>query len=212
MPQYVIDQFSKLAGGDFLMTTGVGQHQMWAAQWTKFTRPRAWVTSGGLGSMGFGLPAAMGAQAAFPDSLVVDIDGDGSFVMNIQELATLHCENLPVKMIVLNNQHLGMVVQWEDRFHGGNRAHTYLGPVDHPEAVGEGSGDLPETTYPDFVTIARGFGVAARQIRKKEDVVAALREMIAHPGPYVLDILVPYQEHVLPMIPAGGTFRDIIKS
>ncbi len=212
MPQYVIDQFSKLAGGDFLMTTGVGQHQMWAAQWTKFTRPRAWVTSGGLGSMGFGLPAAMGAQAAFPDSLVVDIDGDGSFVMNIQELATLHCESLPVKMIVLNNQHLGMVVQWEDRFHGGNRAHTYLGPVEHPEAVGEGSGDLPETTYPDFVTIAKGFGVAARQIRKKEDVVEALREMIAHPGPYVLDILVPYQEHVLPMIPAGGTFRDIIKS
>ncbi len=212
IPQYVIDQFSKIAGGDFLMTTGVGQHQMWAAQWTKFTRPRAWVTSGGLGSMGFGLPAAMGAQAAFPDALVVDIDGDGSFVMNIQELATLYCENLPVKMIVLNNQHLGMVVQWEDRFHGGNRAHTYLGPVDHPEAVGEGSGDLPETTYPDFVTIARGFGVAARQIRKKEDVVGALQEMIAHPGPYVLDILVPYQEHVLPMIPAGGTFRDIIKS
>ena len=212
MPQYVIDQFSKIAGGDFLMTTGVGQHQMWAAQWTKFTRPRAWVTSGGLGSMGFGLPAAMGAQAAFPDALVVDIDGDGSFVMNIQELATLYCENLPVKMIVLNNQHLGMVVQWEDRFHGGNRAHTYLGPVDHPEAVGEGSGDLPETTYPDFVTIAKGFGVAARQIRRKEDVVGALQEMIAHPGPYVLDILVPYQEHVLPMIPAGGTFRDIIKS
>ncbi len=212
IPQYVIDQFSKISGGEFLMTTGVGQHQMWAAQWTKFSRPRAWVTSGGLGSMGFGLPAAMGAQAAFPDALVVDIDGDGSFVMNIQELATLYCENLPVKMIVLNNQHLGMVVQWEDRFHGGNRAHTYLGPVDHPEAVGEGSGDLPETTYPDFVTIARGFGVAARQIRKKDEVVAALREMIDHPGPYVLDVLVPYQEHVLPMIPAGGTFRDIIKS
>jgi acetolactate synthase-1/2/3 large subunit len=212
MPQYVIDQFSKLTNGDFLMTTGVGQHQMWAAQWTKFARPRTWVTSGGLGSMGFGLPAAMGVQAAFPDALVVDIDGDGSFAMNIQELATLYCENLPVKMIVLNNQHLGMVVQWEDRFHGGNRAHTYLGPVDHPEAVGEGSGDLPETTYPDFVTIARGFGIAARQIRRKEDVVDALKEMIAHHGPYILDILVPYQEHVLPMIPAGGTFRDIIKS
>ena len=89
--------------------------------------------------MGFGLPAAMGAQAAFPDALVVDVDGDGSFVMNIQELATLYCENLPVKMIVLNNQHLGMVVQWEDRFHGGNRAHTYLGPIDHPEATGQGS-------------------------------------------------------------------------
>jgi acetolactate synthase-1/2/3 large subunit len=212
IPQYVLDQFSNLAKGEFLMTTGVGQHQMWAAQWTKFTRPRTWVTSGGLGSMGFGLPAAMGAQAAFPDALVVDVDGDGSFVMNIQELATLYCEKLPVKVILVNNQHLGMVVQWEDRFHAGNRAHTYLGPIDHPEAVGQGEGDLPAVTYPDFVTIARGFGVAARQVRKKSEVVDALKEMIAHPGPYVLEVLVPYQEHVLPMIPAGGTVRDIIKS
>ena len=212
LPQYVVDQFSKLARGKFLMTTGVGQHQMFAAQWTTFDQPRTWVTSGGLGSMGFGLPAAMGVQAAFPDALVVDIDGDGSFVMNIQELATVKCENLPVKMIVLNNQHLGMVVQWEDRFHGGNRAHTYLGPVDHPEYTGQGDGDLPETTYPDFVAVARGFGIAARQIRRKEDVIPALKEMIAHDGPYVLDVLIPYQEHVLPMIPAGGTYREIIKS
>jgi acetolactate synthase-1/2/3 large subunit len=212
LPQYVIDQFSQLAGGEFIMATGVGQHQMWAAQWTRFTHPRAWITSGGLGSMGFGLPAAMGAQAARPDTLVVDIDGDGSLLMNIQELATCYCESLPVKVILLNNQHLGMVVQWEDRFHAGNRAHTYLGPIDHPEAVGQGEGDLPEVTYPDFVAIARGFGVAARQIRKKSEVVDALREMIAHPGPYVLDVCVPYQEHVLPMIPAGGTVRDIIKS
>ena len=212
LPQYVLDQFSQLAKGGFLMTTGVGQHQMWAAQWTKFTEPRTWVTSGGLGSMGFGLPAAMGAQAAFPDALVVDVDGDGSFLMNIQELATCFCENLPVKVILLNNQHLGMVVQWEDRFHAGNRAHTYLGPIDHPEATGEGAGDLPEVTYPDFVTIAKGFGVAARQIRKKSEVIDALKEMIAHKGAYVLEVLVPYQEHVLPMIPAGGTYRDIIKS
>ena len=212
MPQYVIDQFSNLARGDFIMTTGVGQHQMWAAQWTRFNKARTWVTSGGLGSMGFGLPAAMGAQAAFPDTLVVDVDGDGSLVMNIQELATLYCEKLPVKVILLNNQHLGMVVQWEDRFHAGNRAHTYLGPIDHPEAIGQGEGDLPDVTYPDFVTIAKGFGVAARQVRKKAEVVDALKEMIAHDGPYVLEILVPYQEHVLPMIPAGGTYRDIIKS
>jgi acetolactate synthase-1/2/3 large subunit len=212
MPQYVIDQFSDLVKGEFVMSTGVGQHQMWAAQWTKFNHPRTWITSGGLGSMGFGLPAAMGAQAARPDALVVDVYGDGSFVMNIQELATLHCEKLPVKVILLNNQHLGMVVQWEDRFHAGNRAHTYLGPIDHPEATGQGEGDLPEVTYPDFVTIARGFGVAARQVRKKSEVVDALKEMIAHPGPYVLEVLVPYQEHVLPMIPAGGTVRDIIKS
>jgi acetolactate synthase-1/2/3 large subunit len=212
MPQYVIDQFSNLVRGEFIMTTGVGQHQMWAAQWTRFSRPRTWVTSGGLGSMGFGLPAAMGAQAARPDALVVDVDGDGSFLMNIQELGTCYCENLPVKVILLNNQHLGMVVQWEDRFHAGNRAHTYLGPIDHPEAVGRGEGDLPEVTYPDFVAIAKGFGIAARQVRKKSEVVDALKEMIAHPGAYVLEVLVPYQEHVLPMIPAGGTVRDIIKS
>ncbi len=212
VPQYVIDQFSRLTDGEFYMTTGVGQHQMWAAQWTNFKRPRTWITSGGLGSMGYGLPAAMGAQAAFPDALVVDIDGDGSFVMNVQELATVYCENLPVKMIVLNNQHLGMVMQWEDRFHAGNRAHTYLGPVDHPEAIGQGLGALPEVPYPDFVTLARGFGIPARQIRDKSEVVDALKEMIAHKGPYVLDVLVPYQEHVLPMIPAGGTVRDTIKS
>ena len=106
----------------------------------------------------------------FPDALVVDIDGDGSFLMNIQELATVYCEKLPVKVIVLNNQHLGMVVQWEDRFHDGNRAHTYLGPIDHPEATGQGEGDLPESIYPDFVEIARGFGVTARQIRQKDEV------------------------------------------
>ena len=212
MPQYVIDQFSSLTQGEFIMTTGVGQHQMWAAQWTKFIRPRTWITSGGLGSMGYGLPAAMGAQAAFPDALVVDVDGDGSFVMNIQELATLFCESLPVKVILINNQHLGMVVQWEERFHAGNRAHTYLGPVDHPEAIGQGEGEQPEVTYPDFVALARGFGVAARQIRHKSEVIDALKEMISHPGPFVLDVLVPYQEHVLPMIPSGGTYRDIIKS
>ena len=105
LPQYVLEQFSKLTRGEFLMSTGVGQHQMWAAQWTQFKRPRTWMTSGGLGSMGYGLPAAMGAQAAFPDALVVDIDGDGSFLMNIQELATLYCEKLPVKVIILNNQY-----------------------------------------------------------------------------------------------------------
>jgi len=211
-PQYVVEKLYEITKGDAYITSDVGQHQMWAAQWTKFVKPRTWVTSGGLGSMGCGLPAAMGAQAARPGTLVVDVDGDGSFLMNIQELGTVYCENLPVKVILLNNQHLGMVVQWEDRFHAGNRAHTYLGPVDHPEAVGQGEGDLPEVTYPDFVTIARGFGVQARQIRRKSEVVDALKEMIAHPGPYVLDVLVPYQEHVLPMIPAGGTVREIIKS
>lgn len=212
VPQYVIDQLSKITKGDMIMTTGVGQHQMWAAQWTNFQHARAWVTSGGLGSMGFGLPSAMGAVAARSDMPVVDIDGDGSFVMNIQELATVACEKLPVKMIVLNNQHLGMVVQWEDRFYKSNRAHTYLGSIDDPEAIGAGEGSLPEVTYPDFVGLAKAFGVKGRQIRRKEDVIPALKEMLECPGPYVLDVLVPYQEHVLPMIPAGGSVKDIIKS
>ena len=211
-PYYVIEEINRLTKGEAVIATGVGQHQMWAAQWTRFKHPRTWISSGGLGSMGYGLPAAMGAQAAFPDALVVDIDGDGSFVMNIQELATVHCEKLPVKVIVLNNQHLGMVVQWEDRFLEGNRAHTYLGPIHHPEATGQGESEIPESLYPDFVEIARGFGVKARHVHKKAEVVDALAEMIAHPGPYVLDVMVPYQEHVLPMIPAGGTVRDIIKS
>jgi acetolactate synthase-1/2/3 large subunit len=182
-----------------IVTTGVGQHQMWAAQFWKFNEPRLWVTSGGLGSMGFGLPSAMGAQAAFPDRLVIDIDGDGSFLMNIQELACCKTEKLPVKVLLLNNQHLGMVVQWEDRFYAGNRAHTYLGAGDdHPP-------------YPDFVKIAEGFGIKSRQISRPGDLRAALEEMIDSDGPYVLDVLVPHQEHVLPMIPSGCTVRDIIK-
>jgi acetolactate synthase-1/2/3 large subunit len=183
---------------------------MWAAQFYKFRQPRHWLSSSGLGTMGFGLPAAMGVQASHPGALVVDIDGDGSMLMNVQELATLHCEKLPVKILLLNNQHLGMVVQWEDRFHEGNRAHTYLGPVDHPEAVGEGSGSHYDETYPNFVTVARGFGLQARQVRSRKEYPAALAEMLNSKGPYLLDVVTPYQEHVLPMIPSGRTVKDII--
>ena len=161
--------------------------------------------------MGFGLPSAMGAKAAYPDKLVVDIDGDGSFTMNIQELATCHCEKLPVKVLLLNNQHLGMVVQWEDRFMQGNRAHTYLGPIDQPEARGKGNGHGPEVRYPDFVAIAKGFGCGAASVKKKADLREALQEMIAYDGPFVLDVAVPYQEHVLPMIPSNGSVEDIIR-
>jgi acetolactate synthase-1/2/3 large subunit len=161
--------------------------------------------------MGFGLPAAMGAQVAHPESLVVDIDGDGSILMNIQEFATCNCENIPVKVLLLNNQHLGMVVQWEDRFFKGNRAHTYLGPVDHPEACGQGDGISPESRYPDFVAIARGFGWQAETVSAKQDLDGALRRLIDAKGPALLDVQVPYQEHVLPMIPSGMTVRDLIK-
>jgi acetolactate synthase-1/2/3 large subunit len=199
---------------DPIITVGVGQHQMWAAQFYKFDRPRRWLSSSGLGTMGFGLPAAMGVQSQYPGRLVIDIDGDGSILMNIQELATLHCEKLPVKVLLLNNQHLGMVVQWEDRFMQGNRAHTYLGPIDNPEWSGQGDGIGPtrlEDRYPNFVQIAKGFGCGAAYVDRKADLPAAIEEMLNYPGPYVLDVATPYQEHVLPMIPGGMTVRDIIK-
>ncbi len=212
LQQHAIAELSRLTRGeDTIVTVGVGQHQMWAAQFYKFMHPRTWLSSSGLGTMGFGLPAAMGAKAAHPNKLVVDIDGDGSFLMNVQELATCFCEKLPVKVLLLNNQHLGMVAQWEDRFFKGNRAHTYLGPIDNPEATGEGDGFGPETRYPDFVRIAHGFGCGGRFVKKKSELTAALQEMIDYDGPYVLDVEVPYQEHVLPMIPAGMTVRDLIK-
>ena len=183
---------------------------MWSAQFFQFRNPRTFLSSSGLGTMGFGLPAAMGAQAANPDALVVDIDGDGSFMMNIQELACCYCEKLPVKVLLLNNQHLGMVVQWEDRFFEGNRAHTYLGPIEHAEAVGQGSGPFAPNRYPDFVTIAKGFGCGGATVSKKADLEAALEEMINYDGPFVLDVEVPYQEHVVPMIPSGGSVDDMI--
>jgi acetolactate synthase-1/2/3 large subunit len=205
LPQHAIDRLWTILKDrgqidSTYVTTGVGQHQMWAAQYFHFNRPRTWITSGGLGAMGFGLPAALGVQAAHPDKLVIDIDGDGSFLMNVQELATAFTEKLPVKVLLLNNQHLGMVVQWEDRFFAGNRAHTYLGA---------GHGEEP---YPDFVTMARGFRCGTRRVSAKQDIDAALEELIDSKGPFVLDVMVPYQEHVLPMIPSGMTVRDIIKA
>ena len=185
---------------DTIVTTGVGQHQMWAAQYYHVNSPRTWFTSGGLGAMGFGLPAAMGAQAAFPNKTVIDIDGDGSFLMNIQELACAYCEKLPVKVLILNNQHLGMVVQWEDRFYESNRGHTYLGA------------GFDEEPYPDFTALAKGFRCGGRCISQKDDFDDAIVEMLDSKGPFVLDVQVPYQEHVLPMIPSGQTVRDIIKA
>ncbi len=196
---------------DTIVSVGVGQHQMWAAQYYKLREPQTWLSSSGLGTMGFGLPAAMGAKVAHPDKLVVDIDGDGSFLMNVQELATCFCEKIPVKVLLLNNQHLGMVVQWEDRFHAGNRAHTYLGPIDNPEATGQGDGMGPPIRYPDFVAIAKGFGCGARFVKERSELRAAIQEMIDYDGPFVLDVQVPYQEHVLPMIPSGKTVKDLIK-
>lgn len=198
-PQYAIQVLDELTKGEAIISTGVGQHQMWAAQYFTYNRPRQWLTSAGLGAMGFGLPAAAGAAVGNPGVTVVDIDGDGSFLMNVQELAMIRIENLPVKVMLLNNQHLGMVVQWEDRFYKSNRGHTYLGNPANEEEI-----------YPDFITIAKGFNIPAVRVVRKDEVREAIRVMLETPGPYLLDVIVPHQEHVLPMIPSGGAFEDVI--
>jgi acetolactate synthase-1/2/3 large subunit len=199
LPQMVIEMLYELTKGEAYITTGVGQHQMWAGQWYKYKYPRQLITSAGLGSMGFGYPAALGIKVALPDKEVIDIDGDGSFLMNIQELATAHVEKIAAKAIILNNQHLGMVVQWEDNFYAGNRGHTYLGDPDHRAEI-----------YPDYVRVCNSFGVPCERVMYKKDLRAALQKMLDAKTPYVLDVVTPYSEHVLPFIPAGRTVADMI--
>ena len=199
MPQYVIELLSELTQGEAIITTGVGLHQMWAGQFYKTKHPRHFISSSGLGTMGFGYPAALGAKVACPNQQVVDIDGDGSFMMNVQELATAHIEHIAAKAIILNNQYLGMVVQWEDRFYKSNRGHTFLGDPQNRQKV-----------YPDYVAISKGFNVPAERVTKKSELRAALQRMLDSTEPYLLDVIVPYTEHVLPMIPAGKTVHDII--
>ena len=205
VPQEAVQALYELTKGDAIITTGVGQHQMWAAQFYRFNEPRRYISSLGLGAMGFGYPAALGAKVACPHKQVIDIDGDGSFMMNIQELATAKIENIAAKAMILNNQHLGMVVQWEDRFYGSVRGNTILG-----DESNVGSPDNLAGLYPDFVRIAEGFGVKGRRVHLKSELRAGIQEMLDHDGPYVLDIIVPYTEHVLPMIPAGRTVKDML--
>ena len=198
-PQQVIRTLYEMTKGDAIITTGVGQHQMWAGQFYDFTKPRTFLTSAGLGSMGFGYPAALGAKLACPHKQVIDIDGDGSFQMNIQELATAHIEKIAAKAIVLNNRHLGMVMQWEDRFYKSNRGNTFLADPAHPNKE-----------YPDFVQIARGFNIPARKVTHPRELRPAIQELLDAETAYVLDVRVPYTEHVLPMIPANKSYKDII--
>jgi acetolactate synthase-1/2/3 large subunit len=205
MPQEAIQVLNNLTHGDAVITTGVGQHQMWAAQFYEFDHPRTYLSSLGLGTMGFGLPAALGAKVACPNQQVVNIDGDGSFLMNIQELATAAVEKIHAKTMILNNQHLGMVVQWEDLLYESCRAQTILGD---PQNIG--SPDNLEGLYPDFVAIAEGFGVKARRVVRKAELEEAIQEMLDHDGPYLLDVIVPYSEHVLPMIQQGKSAKEIL--
>ncbi len=199
LPQMVIEMLYELTKGDAIITTGVGQHQMWAAQYYKFKFPRQLLTSAGLGAMGYGYPAALGAKVAFPNKEVIDIDGDGSFLMNVQELATAHIERINAKAVILNNQHLGMVMQWEDKFYKGNRGHTYLGDPDNRKQI-----------YPDYIAMAKSFNVPCERVMYRKDLRAAVQRMLDTDEPYVLDVIVPYTEHVLPFIPAGKTVADMI--
>jgi len=199
LPQMAIEMLYELSQGEAIITTGVGQHQMWSAQYYKFKYPRQLLTSAGLGAMGYGYPAALGAKVAFPNRQVVDIDGDGSFLMNVQELATAHIEKIAAKALILNNQHLSMVMQWEDRFYAGNRGHTYLGDPENRKQI-----------YPDYVAMCKSFNVRAERVMYKQDLRAAMQRMLDADEAYVLDIIVPYTEHVLPFIPAGRTVADMI--
>ena len=191
-PQYVIEEISNLTNGEALMVTGVGQHQMWAAQYYRFKHPRRWCTSGGLGTMGYGLPTAMGVQAGNPGKLVINIDGDGSFAMNSQELATCFEEGLPVKTVIINNGGHGMVRQWQRIIYKERFCAIDLG------------------SSPDFVKLAEAYGCTGIRATKPSEVVPALEKMIATPGPVVLDVRVNKDECVFPMVPAGGANIDMI--
>ena len=192
-PQAVIEElYRQTADKDPIICTGVGQHL---------------ATSGGLGTMGYGLPASMGACLAYPDRLVVNIDGDGSMLMNIQELATIHVERLPVKCIILNNQHLGMVVQWEDLKYDSNRAQTFLAdPHDNYDPTHK----TEDVIYPNYPLICAGFGVKCERVLRIEELPAAITRMIESPEAYVLDVMVPHDVHVLPMILGGMSYKDVI--
>jgi acetolactate synthase-1/2/3 large subunit len=191
-PQYVIERVCELAKGGAVVTTEVGQNQMWTAQFFKFLKPRTFITSGGLGTMGFGFPAAIGAQVAFPDALVIDIAGDGSIQMNIQELATAVQFNLPVKVVILNNRFLGMVRQWQELFYGKRYTWTNMQHA------------------PDFVKVAEAYGAVGYRIEKENEVDKVLKEAFKNKRPTFIDVMVDPEESVYPMVPAGAPLREML--
>lgn len=191
-PQWVVEKIYELSGGEAIISTEVGQNQMWAAQFYTYKKPRTLLTSGGLGTMGYGFPAAIGAQFAFPDKLVVDIAGDGSIQMNIQELATAVSYKVPVKIVILNNGYLGMVRQWQELFYKRNYCATCL------------------HSNPDFVALARAYGAAGYLVEKPEDLEPTLKAAFAHPGPVVVDVRVEPEENVAPMVPAGAALSEML--
>lgn len=191
-PQQVVETLYGLTGGDAIISTEVGQNQMWAAQFFKYRKPRTLLTSGGLGTMGFGFPAAIGAQVAFPGATVIDIAGDGSIQMNIQELATAVCYGLPVKIVILNNGFLGMVRQWQELFYAKNYCSTCM------------------DFAPDFVKLAEAYGAAGFRITKQEDLQPILKEALETPKTVVVDVHVSKEENVYPMVPAGASLNEML--
>ncbi len=196
-PQQVIETIAEITQGEAIYLTEVGQHQMWAALFGQYKHPRSFISSGGLGVMGFGFPAAIGAQAACPDKLVIDIAGDGSIQMVIQELATAVCADLPVKVVILNNGFLGMIRQWQELFYGKRFHHSCLRHV---------SGKY----YPDFVKIAEAYGAVGIRIKDPADLRPKLVEAFAVPSPVFVDVLVAEDELVFPMVPAGNSIADML--
>ncbi len=191
-PQYMVQALYEATGGDAIVTSDVGQHQMWAAQYFHFSRPRRWINSGGLGTMGFGLPAAMGAQVGCPKETVVCIAGDGSVQMNMQEMATCVEGNIPIKVFIMNNGYLGMVRQWQELFWDGRYSHVEMGQS------------------PDYVKLAEAYGATGLRFEDKHTLVDDMRQALNTDGPVLVDVRVTKEENTYPMIPAGQAARDMV--